>query len=260
MPKLCFAFLTQNSSTYLQRNINWIRACAQQYDDYRIVFVENDSTDNTVDILNATIQSDPYFNGEMMIDNIGTSEALCTRGYNCPRRLQRLAVLRQQLLTLALAWDKSDYIIMLDADFIRIDSNELHNAIQYMDNDTGIEGAFGVSMLPGGQLYDTFAIRDTVALVRIVLGLERTIPVQSAFSGVGIYRSSSIRARGARYDALVQECEHVHFNSYFRRLVVLTNFRPVYNTEYMPANLAEVLYLVVCPCVIVTILWFCIKQ
>ena len=60
---------------------------------------------------------------------------------------------------------------MLDADFIRIDSDELHNSIQHMDSDTGLEAAFGVSMLPGGQLYDTFAIRDTVALVRIVLGL-----------------------------------------------------------------------------------------
>ena len=89
MPKLCFAFLTQNSSTYLQRNVNWIRACAQQYDDYRVVFVENDSIDNTVDILNATMLADPCFSGEMMIDHIGNSEDLCTRDYNCPRRLQR---------------------------------------------------------------------------------------------------------------------------------------------------------------------------
>ena len=137
--------------------------------------------------------------------------------------------------------------------FVRIDSDELHNSIQHMDSDTGLEAAFGVSMLPGGQLYDTFAIRDTMALVRIVLGLERAIPVQSAFSGVGIYRSDAVRARGARYDASVQECEHVHFNAYFRRLVVLTSFRPVYDTEYMPANPTEVLYLIVIPCVFATI-------
>lgn len=261
MVNVCFAFLTQNSAKYLYRNLQWLHGVAQTYDDYRIVFVENDSVDNTVDILNEFMLRDTRISGSMALEQIGTSTSLCSNKlgaavgipihHNCKERLQRLATLRQRLLQQALQWQASEFVVMLDIDFVYVDAEHLRKVISYVQS-SSVDGVFAKSILTTGHMYDSFAIKNLSGLIQVALGIRPYVRVESGFGGVAVYKTQSIRSADAHYSSKTSDCEHVFFNTHFSNLEIATKFNPVYSNDSCPStpNGIEVLYCAIVPLVL----------
>ena len=118
---------------------------------------------------------------------------------------------------------------ILDLDFLEYDEKGLVDMFQYMEEHKDIDGIFGMSIDRNNIPYDTYVVTPTYKLVPIITKLNRYVCVDSAFSGFGIYRYSSIWDTGAKYDYKnINEIEHIHFNKNFNKLIVDTQFNPRY--------------------------------
>ena len=83
-----------------------------------------------------------------------------------------------------------------------------------------------------GLPYDTGPVYPKHKLLPIITKLNKYVRVDSAFSGFGIYRYSSIWDSGAKYDYKhINDIEHIHFNKNFNKLIVDTQFNPRYLSE-----------------------------
>ncbi len=226
--KICFCFIVRNGDSYLQENIHRILQLANKFSAYKVLYLENDSTDTTRQILNS-FHNEHFYGTQLQLDGKHSTE-LCTRGepYNCLSRTQRLAALRQKVLSEALEWD-SDVIVMLDMDFVDFQVTEFFNMMTVLWGDSKMDGIFGMSVLQSNtkEPYDCGAVRPLHLLIQIVSG-QQLVRVQSAFSGFGVYRTKSIRDNKAFYDTTKSGIEHISFNSFFDSLHVYTPFRPIY--------------------------------
>lgn len=128
---------------------------------------------------------------------------------------------------------KYDYVCMLDLDFIHVDIHEFVDVVRYMESNKQVDSMFGMSIIDGNHLpYDYGTIKPIYKIPLVYLKFKRYITVDSAFSGFGLYRMSSIRETGATYDyENIKYIEHEHFNSHFNNLIVDTHFRPIYSVS-----------------------------
>lgn len=74
------------------------------------------------------------------------------------------------------------------------------------------------------------AIEPKSKTEEIRLKTHRYVDVESAFSGFGIYRRSSLRDADAKYDIHTNGIEHIDFNRQLNKLIVDTHFNPIYGT------------------------------
>ena len=125
------ACLVRDSGAYLERNLGAILAMGRRFARFRLVFVENDSTDSTRAILRRLRHAHPRTVAGEMIDNASATMSfrLCPRkqqARNCPARLALLATLRQRALDIARQYLDGgkdgkpgyDALIFFDADFV----------------------------------------------------------------------------------------------------------------------------------------------
>ncbi len=103
------------------------------------------------------------------------------------------------------------------------------------------DAMFGMSKSSGfffNRLYDVGAIIPESALSTIKSS-KNIVYVKSAFSGFGLYRTSSIRKYSARYDVPypnhvrssknnMGQIEHIPFNLHFKKVLVYPLFNPIY--------------------------------
>lgn len=219
--KIAFVFIVKDGEKYLEKNLNTIKKYNQD-----IYAVENNSTDNTKIILR-----DSGIKNVITLDlDKKHSTELCTKEVNCSERVRRLAYIRQKGIDAVInSGITYDYVCMLDLDFLEYDEKGLVDMFQYMETHKDVDGIFGMSTERNGLPYDTGAVTPTHKLVPIITKLNRYIRVDSAFSGFGIYRYSSIWDTGAKYDYKdINDIEHIHFNKNFNKLIVDTQFNPRY--------------------------------
>ena len=227
--KIAFIGIVKNGADYIQRNIEIIRYLHQD-----IYIVENNSTDGTKEILQRLKNKGTIKNVTTL--DLDQRDAISFCDYNinalCTKRVRRLAYIRQQGLDSVLqSGIKYDYVCMLDLDFIHVDIHEFVDVVRYMESNKQVDGMFGMSIIDGIHLpYDYGAIKPIYKILPVYFKIKRYITVDSAFSGFGLYRMTSIQETGARYDyENIIYIEHEHFNSYFNNLIVDTHFRPIYS-------------------------------
>lgn len=221
--KIAFVFIVKDGESYLKKNLDQISKYGQD-----IYAVENNSTDNTKQIL-----KDAGLTKIITLDlDEKMSTDLCSveEKWNCSKRIGRLAYIRQNGLDAVLeSGINYDYLCMLDMDFISYDEKGLDDMFRYMENNSEVDAIFGMSKKNTifGEPYDIDAIEPRDVVYPIMFKYERYIRVDSAFSGFGVYRYSSILEKKPKY-SVSPRTEHQPFNDYFENKVVDTHFNPVY--------------------------------
>ena len=225
--KVAFIFIVKDGEKYLEKNINLLKRHGHD-----IYTVENNSVDDTKNILARA--------GLKKVINLDIDEKssidLCTlnnKEINCTDRVRRLAYIRQQGLDAVMnSGIEYDYVCMLDMDFVHYDDTRLLEMFEFMEQNRDVEGIFGMSVVNIGIPYDLGAVRPIHKIPQIVFKTSRWVRVDSAFSGFGIYRCTSIKEKNARYDhENIHDIEHVYFNKHFDHLVVDTHFNPLYEAS-----------------------------
>ena len=224
-----FGFILKNGSDYIKKNMNRLMNIGKMFKSYSIFFVENDSTDNTKEILQQFIDQNNNIKGKFitMGDSLYSTQ-LCksSESHNCPKRIQRLAQIRNTLLDFVQYEHKfkGDYFVMMDIDFVYLpDPSEL---FLKMEHHKTIDAIFGISLTTDYNFYDIGCITPWISKIHIMLGFQKWIKVNSSFSGFGLYRWNSIQ--NIRYDQHTTDIEHISFNHKLSNLYVNTLFNPLY--------------------------------
>ena len=253
--KIAFIFIVKDGEEYLRRNINSIKKFNQD-----IYAVENNSVDNTKQILLQSNLTKVIF---LDLDDKHSTELCSTdEEYNCNKRTRRLAYLRQRGLDAVMnSGIEYDYVCMLDLDFYSFNYKQLLGMFTHMEKDRGIDGMFGMSHSPLGVPYDTGAIEPKSKTEEIRLKTQRYIDVESAFSGFGIYRYSSLRNADAKYDHVhTKGIEHIDFNRQLNKLIVDTHFNPIYGTPtvltMLQGYLVQKPFICMCICFAFLVIYF----
>ena len=245
MDNIAFCFIVKDGEEYLQKNIEKIMKFADSHSlKYNFFYAENDSTDSTIRILKKY-----NFKGEHLLLDGKHSTDLCDKtDINCRERTRRLAYLRNTVLNMAKGWESCEYICMLDMDFIDFNENELYKMFNIIKNNPNINGIFGMSVTEYGFFYDIGAVRPFGKIIDI-MSKDKLVPVESAFSGFGIYRMKVLRDENLEYNTQTNEIEHIDFNKKIDNLYVYTSFRPVYDcikyTNFMIINAIKIFIILI---------------
>lgn len=232
MINVAFCFIVKDGSKYLEKNLqNIIDLSILFCDEYKIFYVENDSIDNTKEILEKfKLKNNNIFGKHLTFLDKKYSTELCSNDFdlNCSKRLSRLAYLRNISLDQAKEWKQCNYMVMLDLDFIDFDKKEFINMFDIINKNKNIDGIFGMSITTKGNLYDIGAVKPMSKIISIILE-QKLIKVNSAFSGFGIYRMNIIMDKNLNYKVNPNDLvDHIVFNEKFNNLYVYTPFRPRY--------------------------------
>ena len=263
-PATAFTFLARNGETYLAENLVFVdRELLAKCVDWRVFYVENDSTDGTREILqNFARTHRGRVQGEHLSLSQKHSTELCPKhNLNCLARTQLLGSLRNRLVRNALSWENVELLVMMDVDFFRFDPMLFWRMYTDVLFPLDAYGVFGLSKFSseaqdscksqpfGCEVYDYGAIVPQDLLAEIIRARDKlgsVFPVLSAFSGLGIYRASAVRAHRPDYlignvseqlenigdDSRNRQAwgliEHISFNLCLSRLYLYPNFQPEY--------------------------------
>lgn len=243
-----FAACVRNCESALPGVLDNIGRMAATYSAAAFVFLENDSTDRSLEILQSWCSAVP---AARLLNFDGL--ARCS-----PIRTVRLALLRNRYLSiLHNDYADFDHLVVVDCDAVNagpIDLDGFRRAVEFLESDGSYAGIFAGQ---DGLYYDLWALRhpelcpgdvweqefdlitarriprieafkQTVAKRILVLPADApALEVRSAFGGLGVYKVGHIRNSGQRYighkpkrvvsdgeieEALWQTCEHVAFN------------------------------------------------
>lgn len=229
--KIAFIGIVKDGAGYIQENIEKLQHLKQH-----MYIVENNSVDGTKEILQRLKNNGIVKNITTLDMDNKDSMSLCDYNLNsiCKDRVRRLAYIRQQGLNDVLRSGISyDYICAVDLDFVDVDLDGFVDMVDYMESHENVDGIFGMSVSSNNLPYDYGAITPIYKVIPIFLKLKRYVSVDSAFSGFGLYRTSSIIKSGSKYDyENITHIEHIQFNSYFKNLIVDTHFNPVYELSH----------------------------
>jgi glycosyltransferase involved in cell wall biosynthesis len=220
---------TKNSSSYIYKHLESLYEMHDQFAQFKLLVFENNSTDNTVEILETFKKTHPFFNYISEKNNIGKRSQAIAHGRN----------------TLLQHVKQYDYMIMVDLDdviatFKSRQIKYLFENTKSNDNDNDNPNVEWDALFANclGKYYDVWALRiypdiwnnsnpfkmidyDCWDMARLyqskrIISIHQItiptnlplIPVSSAFGGFGIYKVSKIK--DCRYDGT--KCEHVHFH------------------------------------------------
>ena len=213
---------TKNSSKYIYKHLELLYEIKNLFKEFKMVIYENDSTDNTIEILNNFKKTHFFFN--YISENLNSSI-----------RTHILAHGRNTLLKYTTGYD---YMIMVDLDDVI--STFKSSQIKYLFETTEWDALFANCL---GKYYDIWALRierdiwtplcpwqvidydcwemankykttQVISQHQITLKTNNgLIPVTSAFGGFGIYKVNKIK--GCSYIGIKNGkicCEHVEFH------------------------------------------------
>ena len=231
--------IVRNIEEYFPECIEKIMIFTEGFKDYRIVLFENDSGDRTREYLKRWEGSDKRVK---LLDCCEEGSCECklkmvdlksTYG-NTYNRISKMAQLRNRCLEyVKKQYMDYDYMLVADAD---IGGGVYKEGYQtcFANDDWDAIFARGTRPFPFmfgriNAMYDGLSFRDKDGNGNffILQGVYNRrvgsdmVPVRSAFNGAGIYRIKSIK--GAKYDSKMG-CEHIDFNSNFKRLYANPSF------------------------------------
>lgn len=235
--KIIVCGIVRNAANGLKRNIPVVNQITSWFGDWRVVIYENDSTDNTKEILRAWGATDKE-RVHVIIEDKDSSSVVPSissmKGVNpfCShKRIDRMANLRNEYIDYinAMNWD-ADYMMIIDLDVYNINADGVANSLHLM-NEWDIVTANGYSTSPTlkRRYHDAYALckygcEDKVQTLQEIAAMREayaeigTEPVRvfSAFGGLAIYNFKKIN--GARYVVCENEdpqvevrCEHYGF-------------------------------------------------
>lgn len=225
-----FGGITRNSGKYITPAIQSLRRMGNRFRTHEIVMFENDSEDNTVDLLKkeavTVIQEThnvPAYHG---IDNCTTES------------IKRLASYRATLHKYITSNYYADFVVIVDPDIIALSWDGFFNSFFYHNWDViGADGKASRKIHGKEQFlfYDCFAYRDkgqvdpdTNQIHKYAKVLEpQLIAVDSVFGGVCIYQWEAFCA--GQYGARENTCDHVVFHESLRK----KGFDKIYMNTYM---------------------------
>jgi hypothetical protein len=211
--RLVITMLARDAAEVLERlTIPAAEAIGAQFLDYRVYVYENDSQDQTPQILENWVATNPRVFAECEDRKLKRWPA--TRD---PRRGDFLAGLRNRCRDyIARYWPRFEYVLILDADIGLYSLDGILNSLGHDDWDA--MGSNGLKLYHGRWVQtDAWAYRkrgDRRPLkcteVHPILPQrgEPLLPVGSCFGGMGLYRAPAYL--GARYKG--GDCEHIAFH------------------------------------------------
>lgn len=213
-----FAGTCKNVEPHLETNLDHIEMCAKKFHDYAVVIYENDSTDDTRNILLRRKKS----NYEYIFEDNVTE----------PLRTLRLAHGRNRILEKVWKLNADnyfDYLIMMDLDDVNADGTfvstisecfeqESWDVVSANQSDTYYD--WWALRLPGFMNYDCWIPDSDQDNCYSFFGKrfeqeKGWIAVDSAFGGMAIYNLKTI-PKTCRYQGIHpdgnEKCEHVDFH------------------------------------------------
>ena len=236
--KVIICGVVKNVEKYIENNIKYCIDTGNLFQDYKIIIYENNSTDNTKQILSKYLDNDkikismediPY---ETIKSNSKIWTATFRTGSDHPCRIEQISNARNKVVDEynKPEYDNYDYIIWIDLDSKGWDLNGIKNSFD-CKNDWD-------AVFSGKNFYDHYAFRlnpnikhrDPIyneienyselfcigpeSLGQTYWGLRthfnvnfnkinKLIPVYSAFNGIGIYKKELFKEN--RYDCMINE-------------------------------------------------------
>jgi hypothetical protein len=221
----------KNAEKYITSNIELFHRMGQQFGNYQIIILENNSNDNTRIILQQYKQHN---------NNI---HLILEQPMQNKKRTEIIAHCRNQLLNYVKKYfAKFDYLIMMDMDDMLFEKQPDKTLYTCFANDDLHWNAQFANYIP--NYYDIWAYREkgileTDCWLDCEIAKRQGLPqkwceyhyvykfskfihpqlppimVQSAFGGLGIYNLQHLIASGSQYQGLqndIQICEHVPFH------------------------------------------------
>jgi glycosyltransferase involved in cell wall biosynthesis len=196
--KILICGCAQNIEGYLEYTIRNIETLAQHFTDYTIIIYENNSTDLTPYILQNWADTNPHV---FLISEEIPKSQLATA------RTERIADARNNILKAAQQFPDFDYLIMADLDFSC--DWPIAAILSTIDSETDWDCVSANGIDTHGCYVDKYALRsETYPLGPELLGFEwwqncknlhftipdnEWMPVYSAFGGLAIYKTSSLK-------------------------------------------------------------------
>lgn len=228
---IVIAGLVRNLEKELEKNITKLIAFGKKAKHYKIVLFENDSTDNTKEILSQLSK-----NNDNIIVRMETFNRKQFGQTRETERTEALAEYRNQLLnTIKEQYSDYDYVVVTDTDFVDFSLSGCYNSFGWLGRHPDVDAIAGNSFelkkvfSPDGPdslwNYDSWAYRpswwtytlsSTFVNYDPMLWFGIWIPpvgssifaVNSAFGGMCIYKTKMfISGEYSGYD-----CEHVTFH------------------------------------------------
>ena len=238
--KIVIAGCTKNSASYISAHLLRLVEIGKLFQTYNIIIYENDSTDNTCEILGQFKKNNANFD---FIHEENVIERLKNTTHHI--RAQTIAHGRNRLLkVISHLYSEYDFMIMIDLDNIldRFNPKHVLNIFNYGD----VWDALTANCI--NKYYDIWALRipptvwnqaihgkiwarplahdcwtqmvDNIQPRECVKNYQKLIPLkfplietESSFGGLGIYKISAIK--GCSYDSFnnnIPQCEHVGFH------------------------------------------------
>lgn len=202
-------------SKQLPRTIKIIENIGQLFTDYRVLVYENNSIDNTKEILKQWVAKNPKvklqcenLNENLLKENLINKDYIKSEGIARARNiiLDKIFLPKYELFP---------YIIWIDMDFT---IPPFYNGIkEVFESKKEWDAVFANGIDPDNNFWDWFALRDNIEpfgpeLIghynwykkkesRPLTKYDDWYPVYSAFGGCGIYKKKSIK--GCRYSGIV---------------------------------------------------------
>lgn len=231
---LIICSIVRNAENGLKKNIPIIQQLCRLFKNYYIVVFENDSKDNTKEILKKWHEKDPnvYINSTDLYSpkTIPTSQEVNCNPFFSEKRIKKMVDLRNQYMNFISQkkWD-ADYLIVVDLDVARINLKGILSSFNSTTEWDAVT-AFGYSLSPTlhRRYHDCFALveleeKDKPQTEKKIKQLskkyahlrpeDKWIKVFSAFGGLAIYKYELVK--GLKYQLIMNKdnqvevrCEH----------------------------------------------------
>ena len=235
--------IVRDAEKGLRRNIPVISEVVARFADYRIVMIENDSKDDTKQLLADWVATDEERIIAVMEDtnaekSIPTAkESHGANPFFCHKRIDKMARLRNRYMDILASPSfadtfKPDYLIVVDMDVAQLYGDAIMTTFEKKDVEWDAVCAFGYSTSPKlkRRYHDTYAltlwgeqeqpqteqkIKEYADTYGKLTPCDEWVRVASGFGGLTIYRYEAVK--GLRYtepaiendDARVEvRCEH----------------------------------------------------
>jgi len=238
--RLAICGLARNCASKLPANIQFIESLSTYFESTTIVVVENDSRDNTRNILNNWADSCSLVH---LIDGVvpvvENSFETTANPYYSTKRVTRLAALRNQYLDfLKTQTTPPDFVVVMDFDVDRISlDGVLDSFSRAAEWDVATAYGYSLSTTFQERYHDTYALvplgqENTPQLEAPLKAIQRAwkqeknanqlVPVYAAFGGLAIYKYQQIN--NLRYSVcpngdyrVEARCEHFSIASQLQK-------------------------------------------
>jgi hypothetical protein len=226
--------IIKNCGRTLSSNMERCVETGGLFDKCKIVIYENNSTDNTKEVLNLLKinQTIKVISEDIPMESIKKNSRIwaytAITGSDHPCRIEQISNARNKVLEEINKpdYDEYKYVIWIDLDSAGWDINGIYDSFKKKSN---WDIVYANGQNSGGGFYDRYAFRDSTHLFGPEITGEyfwnhlptlnfnketKLIPVYSSFGGVGIYKKEIFKQ--IKYDCIVNSDMKKFYNNIFK--------------------------------------------